>query len=126
MKKRITLILTVVFLLTIGTVALASSTITLNVAPGENPRTAGYTFSNGAASFTCKCYLAGSNDTIRVFLDVYETRNGKTDWYERASHNFTSNGSYTLKYNTTNKARLRTYGYKENAGSGTVVVTVNN
>lgn len=43
-------------LVAISVTALAT-TITLDVVPGDNPRTARYAFSSGIASFTCDCDL---------------------------------------------------------------------
>lgn len=126
MMRFVSLALVIVSLLAIAAPAFAAATITLDVKPGKNPRTAAYTFSN-TASFTSKCTLADSNDTIRIFLDVFCS--DRNDWVQRKSYNFTSDGSKTLTYamqSTDTEARIRTYGYKENAGTGTVVVTVNN
>lgn len=126
MKKLIALALVAISILTVTIQAFANP-ITLYVAPGKNPRTVGYEFDDGFASFDCDCTLAGSGDTVRVFLDTFNI--ARNDWILRKSHKFTSDGSITLTYNlgnTESKARIRTYGYKENSGTATVVVTVNN
>jgi len=50
-----------------------ATTITPDVVPGDNLRTTGYAFSSGIASFTCDCDLYALGDTIRVFLDTFNT-----------------------------------------------------
>jgi hypothetical protein len=126
-KKIMAMALVIVSVLTIAVPAMATAPdVTLTVGPGENPRTAGYTFSNGVASFTCACSRAGSDDTVRIFLDTYNSV--RKDWYLQKSYNFTSNGTHTLSYtmgSNDTKARIRTYGYNENVGDATVSVYVN-
>ncbi len=126
-KKLIALALVITSVFAVAIPALATAPdVTLTVSPGKNPRTAGYTFSNGVASFTCSCTLAGSDDTVRIFLDTYNSV--KKDWYLQKSYNFTSNGTHTLSYtmgSNDTKARIRTYGYQENVGDATVGVYVN-